>query len=553
MSKHLIKIDNPQHCALSVAHAGKDNQYCEAGEVVAIDWQPSAGWGLQEAHYTDEDGNVVDIDLSLREFTMPAKSVTIGGTAKRFVLPDWTGDKENEANNVLDWLTAGDITPKSDDPNEIVGKFAMETTGGDADIKNGKAYLRAVKGNLVSVDGVQTSFNAKKFVSTGMNLVDPTQKYEHGEGFMWFFPVVAGVWGQYGTTQENNGYVVFGDDIASDGVYFVDERPVGASIVASGGNPCPYQEHDGKKYYLPPTNGWLCIFADTLPACHIAWSNYNDNVAGVFGNSEIDLSAAIAAVHTWGLAGFVTPAKVVQDEIDLKAGKGYVRCDRVKLADLTWAMATVVTTDDENETTTTYVFTATVTNMAADGICAMDFDGIEANGNLLNMSSTTISSVNAFKSELGDAYIYFEKDTPSEVALPAVNGEFEANDFGLTYFLDADGELVGVPAYMTAAYYQGGKEQLFNAVTYQKILAEVVATALCQLNERVAALETRQTLNCVNLVVNRKFDMTGWRLVDEQPASATSPGRLGDYFIATGFMYICVATDTWKKITISNF
>ena len=91
MSKHLIKIDNPQHCAMSVAHAGKDNQYCEAGEVVAIDWQPSAGWGLQEAHYTDEDGNVVDIDLTLREFTMPAKAVTIGGTAKRFVLPDWKG------------------------------------------------------------------------------------------------------------------------------------------------------------------------------------------------------------------------------------------------------------------------------------------------------------------------------------------------------------------------------------------------------------------------------------------------------------------------------
>ncbi len=91
MSKHLIKIDNPQHCALSVAHAGLDNQYCEAGEVVAIDWQPSSGWGLQEAHYTDEDGNVVAIDLTLREFTMPAKAITIGGTAKRFVIQDWKG------------------------------------------------------------------------------------------------------------------------------------------------------------------------------------------------------------------------------------------------------------------------------------------------------------------------------------------------------------------------------------------------------------------------------------------------------------------------------
>ena len=90
MSKHLIKIDNPQHVALSVTHAGLDNQYCEAGETVRLNWQPSSGWGLQEAHYTDEDGNVVSIDLSVREFTMPAKAITVSGTAKRFVIQDWT-------------------------------------------------------------------------------------------------------------------------------------------------------------------------------------------------------------------------------------------------------------------------------------------------------------------------------------------------------------------------------------------------------------------------------------------------------------------------------
>ena len=90
MSKHLIKIENPKHCAISVAHEGLDNQYCESGEVVAIDWQPSSGWGLEEAHYTDEDGNVVSIDLSLREFTMPAKAIVVSGTAKRFFAQDWT-------------------------------------------------------------------------------------------------------------------------------------------------------------------------------------------------------------------------------------------------------------------------------------------------------------------------------------------------------------------------------------------------------------------------------------------------------------------------------
>lgn len=547
--KHLIKIESTPHGVLGVRHAGLDQQYCEAGEIVTLLWQPDAKWGLQEAHYTDGDGNIVPIDLGngngVVAFMMPDKNITVGGTFKRFVLPDWTGDQENEENNVLDWLTAGDITPKSNEPIEITGMFAAETTGGDMDIKNGKAYLRAIKGNL---DLELVPFNTAKFVSTGMNLVDPT-KYFHrpGYGKRYYFPVTAGVWGQYGTTQENNGYIIIGEGI---------EDVAFSETFNEGLTGCPYEEYNGVKYYLPPTNGWMYIQVGEdydVPACHIVWSNYNDNKAGEFGNTEIDLSAAIAAVHPWGLAGFVTPAKVVQDAIDIAAGKGYRNCDRVELADLTWSMATVVTTDDDNVTTTTYVFTATVTGMATNGMCRYGFDGMENTGNLLTYNSTTISSVNAFKTELGDALIYFEMGTPAEVTLPAVNGEFEANDFGLTYFLDADGELVSVPAYVTAAYYQGGKDQLFNAVTYQKILAEVVATALCQLNERVAALETMQTLSCLNLVVDRKFDMIGWRLVDEQPASATSPGRLGDYYIATGFLYICTATDTWKKITISNF
>ena len=91
MSKHLIEREKDiTHGTISWAHGGKDDQYCEAGETVVIDWQPDAKWGLQEAHYTDEDGNVVPIDITTKSFTMPAKAVTVGGTFKRFVIQDWT-------------------------------------------------------------------------------------------------------------------------------------------------------------------------------------------------------------------------------------------------------------------------------------------------------------------------------------------------------------------------------------------------------------------------------------------------------------------------------
>ena len=86
--KHLIKKEkNILHGTIGWSHNGKDGQYCEAGETVKIKWQPTAGWGLQEVHYTDEDGNVVAIEGG--EFTMPDSAVTIGATFKRFAVEDW--------------------------------------------------------------------------------------------------------------------------------------------------------------------------------------------------------------------------------------------------------------------------------------------------------------------------------------------------------------------------------------------------------------------------------------------------------------------------------
>ena len=88
--KHLIKIESTAHGVLGVRHAGRDQQYCEAGEKVILKWQPDAGWGLKEAHITDKDGNVTAIEGG--EFIMPDSAVTVGGTFKRFLLDDWAND-----------------------------------------------------------------------------------------------------------------------------------------------------------------------------------------------------------------------------------------------------------------------------------------------------------------------------------------------------------------------------------------------------------------------------------------------------------------------------
>ena len=101
MTKYRINYNTVEHGTISWHHKGKDSQYCEAGEPVKLAWQPSSGWGLAEAHYTDGDGNVTAIDIKSRTFTMPASDITISGTFKRFVLEDWTSDKEASSGPVV--------------------------------------------------------------------------------------------------------------------------------------------------------------------------------------------------------------------------------------------------------------------------------------------------------------------------------------------------------------------------------------------------------------------------------------------------------------------
>ena len=86
-----IKIESTQHGAISAHHNDSstgDMAWCHPGEDVFLRWQPSAGWGLKEAHYEDQDGNVVQIEGGV--FTMPASDIVIGGTFKRFTVEDWT-------------------------------------------------------------------------------------------------------------------------------------------------------------------------------------------------------------------------------------------------------------------------------------------------------------------------------------------------------------------------------------------------------------------------------------------------------------------------------
>lgn len=457
-------------------------------------------------------------------------------------------------------FTAGDIIPKSDLPNPVTNKFAIQSTGGDADVKNGPSLLDSIKGNIVNISGVLEPFIADSFVSTGMNLVDPTQYYTVGETRAYYFPVVAGQWGQYGAKLTNNGYIVFGK--AAE-VYYSATKPTNGNFGAA----CPKTTYNGKDYYTPDT-GWLTIIApeEEVPACHLAWSNYNDLVPGTFANVVKSISTALQAVHPWGLAALFGANRSVFDELDFVAGHGYARIDRITPATAEWTMTTYE--QGESNPVTHHVFRATVADMAVNGLWNCLYEGLTVEGNTLVVDSTTIDNLEDFARSWGlSEYFYYEKASvvSTNIANAAAMRSNTADDFGLNYFL-YNGELVSVPSFVTEEFYQTGKIQIFNCVDYVNgELNQVLAAAIADLQDQVNGIlgcikDGFPKLSVQELSVKRTLEaypVEGNFFIGGAGAPTMIPQFNGQHYYDTtnGVWYVAGFTGTeptaaaWKQIT----
>lgn len=377
-------------------------------------------------------------------------------------------------------LVAGDIIPTSSEPQGVTVLYRMQTTGGEVDIKSGPSFLDSIKGFL---DAKMNPFLADTFVSTGMNLVDPSQYLVVKGRKAYYFPVAPGVWGAYGTTTENNGYIIISETVP-DGVYFSVDKPTAAAY----GSACNYHTHESVKYYTPEQIGWMTIIMpdNTVPACHVEWSGYMNNTPGSFGNVLKNIASDITAVHPWGISGLVGADRSSFDEVSYIAGKRYARNDRSLLTSLVFAMTTY-DTDDESPVTH-FVFEAPVPGMASNGLWRCDHEGVVMEGTTLKIDSTKIKSVEDLMETFGPhEYIYFEKSSvvSTNISDAASKRANTVNDYGLSYFLYG-GELVSVPAYVTEEFYQTGKVQLFNNAKYtQGEMSEVITAAVAFLEAAI--------------------------------------------------------------------
>lgn len=450
-------------------------------------------------------------------------------------------------------LVAGDVTPKSNAPKIFTHKYSGQSTGGDADLKNGPAFLDSIKGNLALINGVLVPFLADTFVSTSMNLVNSDNYLTIGGKKAYYFPVIAGAWGAYGTTQENNGYKVLATS-TPNGVYFSNTKPTTSAY----GTACTYHTHNSVKYYTPATQGWLTIIMpdDVVPACHLEWSGKYEDEGGTYSIVTKAIGTAITTVHPWGLSALVGPDHSSYDEVNFAVGKGYARNDRGLLSGFTWTKTTIIDNQDSENPITKYVYTATVSGMAANGLWDCIYPGLVVEGTTLTIESTTISSVeDLVASFTANDIFYYEKAsvTSTNIANASTIRENTVDDYGLSYFM-YNNELVAVAAYVTEEFYQSGKDILFNNVSYvEGEMSEVIAAALAEHEEKLNGIAESfrkglPYLKVQQLEVARRLDMS----VTEGSALARGAGAPTILPRFNGQEYFDTTNKVWYKASYTG-
>lgn len=394
-------------------------------------------------------------------------------------------------------MLAGDLTPKLNEIQQVEGEIAIRPTGGDNDVKSGDAVLYVIKGAL---DALLNPFNGDTLVCTGENLINPQaatngvisdNKIASGSNLIVKFPVANGIWGAYGTTQANNGYIIKGASPVAVRQYAHGAAPAVGDTLATVST----HVEEGKTYYLPSA-GWLVVeFAEgtdlTNVSCHLAWSNSHDDNVAVYSVGTTSIADAKNWIHAWGMAALSNKERYIADEIAINGNVTtcYRRTNRMVLSDGVWSVTSTTSQGDgESDPVTTYTYKCEVSDMLENGLWACLSPLVQVEGKTIVVVSTSITTTADLVEALNGYLLYYELATVATSTSYTVSGALTVNDYGLEYFTES-GSITGVAAQVVIGYHQNVKDQLLNNVSYVKQLAEVVAAALCQQDARLKAIE----------------------------------------------------------------
>jgi len=88
----------------------------------------------------------------------------------------------------------------------------------------------------------------------------------------------------------------------------------------------------------------------------------------------------------------------------------------------------------------------------------------------------------------------------------------------------------------------------------QKISAVAIATTLLSTDRVVVISNATTTANVQTITLaNLANSMPASKLSSVAPVTSTSNGVTGQVAFDVGYIYVCVATNTWKRVSISSF
>lgn len=468
---------------------------------------------------------------------------------------------------------ADDLSGTSNDRLRQSARYLIRTVAEGESIKDSEpAHLISIAGGL---DDDCNPFNLTGIRWTGFNQIITSQKIANAYVLngaittnssysLYYIRCPKCEWGSYGNASKNNGYLFTdnnGNPITPYQVYHCASTPINGAQVTSVAT----HVYGSLTYYLP-NEGWLCVVLPNSTnisnvCAHIAWSNGKDaSFVAPGGSTTIDLSSILNSVHSgWAsLAGIDDGGRSVRDEIVFDATvstnrKWYRRIDRVQLKNLTWTMTTETSGEGAE---TKYIFTAPVSGILNNGLFKTKFAGLTLTDTTLRYESTTITTVNALVTAMGNDYLYFELATVGSGTHSLTGIVENYSDYGTEEILGATVD-VGL---IETDYVQGLKDylrRLPSLMTENNLTVSEAIAALYLDVENVKDLLRKESFNKIKAedldLINRPTFIGCKTHIIEDFAPNVAPDFIGQKWTdtTTGYIYEAAATtnsSSWKRV-----
>jgi len=336
---------------------------------------------------------------------------------------------------------------------------------------------------------------------------------------------------------------------------------------------------DASGCFTPATNGELMVTGgNSNSTCvHLKWSGKRDgehephwedtcnlNLSTITGHAG---SSASEAIFPDGLVKVGDVADELIADGDGKARKAIKRFGKVDLGTLEWSIGgdSGVSGFYQRAIISSRVLTEHYAFVSGNNTYSTVNDKTifsHVGSNYVSIRDDSYSDAASFKAAMSGVYLYYELTTPLEYTLDTpIDMTYRVDDFGTeTAQVLSGGNLVDADIYKTAP------------LNYDVVYSLNVVDTVRNLNRNYLGLQgTNNTFAAIASALaaygltmslgtydstNEYYPVTitgGWKPAASAPASASAAGTKGMYYIGTGYIYVCVDTDTWKRFALSNW